>query len=171
METTKISAEALEAAEESRREGRRIYNRERARRSLVECENEAIALALDRAQAEERERLRVAVKSMRYDGLWGGQRRIGWELGRNQALEIIKANDDASQAEVARLTEAEALRITAARAQDVREGIEMAASSHQILAGNPELRKREADLIRALAAPETQDGAGVTSSECGIDPL
>lgn len=45
----------------------------------------------------------------------------------------------------------------AARARGVREGIEIAANSHQILAGNPELRKREADLIRALAAPETQD--------------
>ena len=55
MTLVKPSREALEAAEESRREGRRIYNREHARRSLAECETLAIARTLDRFQAEERE--------------------------------------------------------------------------------------------------------------------
>ena len=89
MTLVKPSREALEAAEESRREGRRIYNRERAKRSLAECEIEAFARTLDRFQADERERCLRAVKSMKYDNLWGGQRRIGWELGKDQALEII----------------------------------------------------------------------------------
>lgn len=75
--------DAMEIAAECRKEGRRIYNRERARRSLVECENVAIACAIEAAEARGERRGFTAGEACAVDNALSILREEGW-LGSSE---------------------------------------------------------------------------------------